>query len=560
MGIRCHLAMAAALSLSLGVSVVLGLDEQQQAAHRAAQTALKAAQADLDAARSSAGTAGNPAKGARLRLTQTRLDSARQRLEQAAGVLGQLPAEDQAVKETRLAHEQATQAAAEIQAIINPPASSESGAAAKKDEAKSGSEAKADAGKPASAAAAPKLDYKQEELLRNARFNLREVAGGVEKAGSVVSALDAPDNKVVHGQVVSALATLEQAFTKLKHANDALAQLPASHPQVSPVVKAAAEAGEKLGAYQSRLQAQEKALGQLAGVGNYPRFDQDFTLLQELSRRYGDFAAVSQQPELLAQIIREDTQVMQEIQRIARTYLPLVEQKTDAGQRMEKLFNHFQSQRGGFATQLMEYRKTLPDAFQKDVDQVQKLVQQAVQEKKPAFFAPEGGVEQHLQFAQQKLLVMEAFGEEAAAPFKARMQQVRDQAKAQAKSLEEQIIAGNVLPNDNYKGADRDAIIAMAKEGWSHQQKDAKILKAVIPSESWTHDTRWRWTRDAFVKVDVSRIQVQLVIQHDGQLAVIQPVNIHKDHLQNDRLTGHPLREGSETPPPQAFLLLSKVK
>lgn len=565
--------LAMAVGLTAGVSDVWALSEQQTAVHSQAVAAIKAATADLESARSSAGTTARPATGSRLRLTQTRLESATQRLKQAAEALRQLPSDDDAVQPTLQAYSQALETAKTIQTIITQPAQDTrtqgEASSDKSDDAASSSEsgtAKSDA-RPAStseqkkAGDSPKLHYQQEDLLRQARFNMREVTGGINRAQETLKKMDDAGASVVHSEIVAALGHVNTAQGKLKEAMDALAQLPAEHEQVAPVIREAQNAQAALGAMKSRLEAQEKAQGSKASADNYENYGRDLVLLQEFGRRYGNFQQLSQeQPEQLAQVIREDGHVQREVQRIARTYLPLVEQKTEAGARMEGVFNHYQSQRNAFAQQLMAYREALPAQFDADLQSARALAQQAVQNRKPAFFNPDGGVEQQLGFAKQKLGVVEAFGAEAAKPFQQKYDAVRQEIAASAKTLEQDIINSNVLPGDVYKGEDRDAIVAVARDAWSHQQKDAKVLKVVIPAQAWKRETKWVWRRDAFHKVDQSRIQAQLVIQYNDRLAVVQPVNVVRDHLSGDAMIGSPLREGSEAVPAHATLLLDKVK
>ncbi len=46
----------------------------------------------------------------------------------------------------------------------------------------------------------------------------------------------------------------------------------------------------------------------------------------------------------------------------------------------------------------------------------------------------------------------------------------------------------------------------------------AKVLGARIPSADWKRVTEWRWGSDSFYKVDYSRVQVQLLVDHDGKV------------------------------------------
>ena len=532
------------------------LTDEQQSQLSQAKNAIKNAAADLKAARSSAGTADNPAKGSRIRLTKMRLSSASQRLGQAKEILGKLPADDDDVKPVQQDCDTVAKGIEEVTAIINPPADT------KKDEAKAeDDEDKADTAPAEQAEQAPKLDYKQEDLLKNARWYLRETNGYADKAAAVVARMDADQGpKPVHREVRDALELTNTGKQKYDLAMGYIDQLPEGHPQVKPVADEIKQAGDKLGAIASRLTAANTVLAKLTDMANYPNYDKDFTLLQDLGRRYTQFDITVQQPEKLASIIKEDPQVMSELQRIAKTYIPLVEQKTPEGERIEKLFNHFMATRTKFATDLTAYKEQLPERFEADLKEATDLANEGVEKQNAMYFGPESGIEQRFGWAEKKLLVLRAFGEEEAKPYDQRMAEIREQIKQQAKTLEAQIIAANTLPSDNYAGEDRNAVIAMAIDGWKVQQPDAEILTARIPSQAWSRETRWEWFNGSFYKVDKSTLQVQLLVKYDDKLAVKRPLNVRMDHLKGDTMIAVPLDSIDDELIPQRYILLEKVQ
>ena len=543
--------------LALGVEKAYALDDQQQAVLGQAQTALKNAEADLSAARGSAGTAANPATGSRAKLTAVRLDSAQQRLKQAAELLGKLPADDDAVAVEKKRYDTAAAGVAEVRAVINPPAPADSGSSqANNKTAKSDALA---AQQPA-VENAPKLHYTQEELLKNANWYLRETNGYADKAAAVVARLDGADNKPVHSEVVAAMGDIETGMKKHALAVEYINQLPGDHPLVRQAADAVNQAGDRLGALASRLGAADAELGKLAGIGNYPDYDKDLELLGDFIRRYNDFNLAAQQPEELARVIAEDGQVLAEIQRIAKTYLPLVEQKTAESERIERQFNYFQEKRGAFAAALIEYKNGLPDEFESDIKEALEIAKQGVAEQKPLFFGKDSGIEQRLGWAEQKLIVLRAFSEEEAKFYAERLAEVRTQVNYMAKALEGKIIQENTLPPNRYTDGDRDALIELAKEAWARQQADAEVLTACIPSQAWERSTRWEWSAGAFHKVDKSHIQVQLIVKHDDKLAVIRPVNLYKNHLKGDTINAWSMDAIEDELIPQRFLMLEKVE
>lgn len=538
---------------ALAVSVpAAALDE---AALRTAQNNIKNAEYDLQSAKGSAGTAANPAKGSRLKLTKMRLESAAARLDTAAEALGNLPAEGEQVTPLRDRHAAAVEQLRAIEAIISggaaPPAAPRPAETPTQPAAPT---------RPATPDA-PKLDYKQEKALKDANWYFREVDKYAAAAAAIAQRLDGQGEPVVHADVKAGLASLGRAWEKHTLVEERLSQLPADHPQVKPSIDLAAQNKAALGALGSRLQAADAELDKLTNMTHYPRFEADFEKVGELTGRYYDFRMTVQQPEKMAAVISEDAAVLAEIQRIAQAYLPLVQQRTEPGERMEKRFAYFMEKRTAFAGELTAYKAQLPAQFQADLDEGLRLAAQGVAEKKPMFFGPHSGIDQRFGWAEQKLLVLRAFDAEAAKPYEQKLADARAKVKQMARTLEADIIAQNTLPPDRYQGADRKDLIARAAAAWLEAQPKAKVLTATIASEAWERDTRWRHSGGGeFYKIDSSSLQVQLIVKHDGELAVIRPVNLYKNHLKNDTIKAFPMDNPDDELVPSRFIPLAKVK
>lgn len=558
-GWRVMVSMLCFVCLVAISSTAMALDANEQAALDQVQNVLKSASSDLSSARSSAGTASKPATGSRLRLTQMRLSSATQKIEQATGLLGKLPAGDQAVKDVAALRDAASKTAKEIEAIISPDAAKDDSAAKAEDKTDAaGDSTPAKAAEPAKKA--PRLHYQDEDKLKDARFHLRDAQGKGKAVASVIEQIDDEKTNVVYRQVIVAINTLNAAQEKLNLSYKTLEPLPGDHPKITEAIKEVRSTNDTFGAMRSRLKAEYVKLDKLANLKNYPDYDKDYALLRELSGRYSNFAQTVSQPEKLVQVMSEDGVALKEIQRIAKTYLPLVEQKTEAGENIEKQFNYFMSKRQAFSTELVAYKESLPKAFDADIEQAMKLATQGVEQQKPRYFGPESGIEQQLGFADSKMLVLEAFGKEFAEPYSKKLATTRANIKEMAKSLSQQIIDSNTMPPDRFTGDDREDIIKIAKAAWAKEQPDAQVLKVCIVTETWDRTTKWAWSNGAFNKVDYSRVQAQLIIKRDDKYAVIQPVNVYRDHLKGDRLNGSPLNTAKDEPQPHSIMLLSKVK
>jgi hypothetical protein len=414
--------------------------------------------------------------------------------------------------------------------------------------------------KPVPPKSSPKLDYKQKELLKNVRWYLRETEKYLRPAQGVLAQVDGKGPRPVIALVKQALASAQKAASKHKLAWDYVGKLPASHPEVARMREQVGAIGQALAAVRSRLGAEAGRLAKMTGMGSYPRYRKDFGLLGALSQRYGNFELLRQQAEKMAQVIREDAKAIQEIQRIAKTYQPLAEQKTSEGKAIEKRILYVLGKRRGFIQKLKAYKQALPGEIDGFLKEVLRIAKEGVEKKRPLYFGENSGIAQQLGFAENKLKILRAFGEKEAGPVANRIAAVRNKVKQAAKTLEADIIANNQMPPDRYREKDRDALVKRAIETWGKRQKGAKILMVRIPSKAWTRKTRWQWSAGAFHKVDYSKLQVQLLLQHNDKLAVIRPVNLFKDHMKGDSLRAFPFDGKDEELQPQRFLLLKRVK
>lgn len=525
----------------------------QQASLRAAENALKGAEGDLQAAAGSAGTAANPAKGSRLKLTRMRLDSGIKRLNEAAGILSGLPGDDPGVQALLARHAAAAQIAQRVTAIISAGSGAPTGAGGGQQPAGSGMP-------PAPTDSGPRLDYRLEQKLKDARWYLREVEKYIGGAMEVVKRMDGEGEPVVHADVRAALNSVETAEAKFKLVEGYLAELPADHPQVQAVAAEAAKQKDTLGGLQSRLKAADAQLDKLTGMRHYPNYDEDFRKIQDFSRRYGNFPETVQQPEKLASIIREDAEVMKEVKRIARLYLPLVEQQTEAGAKMNKLFTYLIERRNGFAGEVKTYGAQLPAAIDADLAEATRIADQGVAEKRPIFFGPGSGIEQQMGFAEQKIMVLTALDPARGAAYRKKLSDARADTAKRAESLAGEIIVNNKLPPNRYQGGDRAELVKVATAGWQQEQPGAKVLGARIPSADWKRVTEWRFGNGSFYKVDYSWIQVQLLVDQDGKLAAIRSVNISKLHLEGDQLSASLLDSAEDQPRPQQLLMKDKIR
>ncbi len=529
-----------------------------QAALRSAQAELRSAIADLRSAQTSAGTAARPARGSRRKLTLLRLNSARQRLARAGKLLAGFSKSNKAAQSLRKTREGALKALRQIEGIL---AGGKKPTPTRTPQAGSGKNTGGNTtGNSAAKSRTARLGYKQKDLLKNVRWYLRETQKFLKPGQGILARIDGKGPKPVVSEVQQAMASTERAAAKFKLARDYLAQLPAKHPEVAPIGEKLQATGQLLGALRSRLRAETTRLTKLTGMGNYPRYQEDFALLGAFSMRYSNFELLSQQPAKLAKVITEDGKALREIQRIAKTYQSLANQKTREGRAMEKRVLYALSKRKSFILNLKSYLKELPGEIDRYIQEAMKIAREGVEKKRPLFFGKNGGIAQQLGFAKTKIQVLRALGEERAKPFVAKIKAARQKVEEAARTLTAEIIANNTLPPDRYIAKDRKQLVQRAIQALKKQREGIKVLSAKIPSSTWERVTRWDWYGKAFHKVDYSKLQVQLVVQHNEKLAAVLPINLFIDHMKGDKLKAIPFDAKDAKLQPHRFLPLSRVK
>ncbi|MEM8876129.1 MAG: hypothetical protein AAGD32_17935, partial [Planctomycetota bacterium] len=192
------------------------------------------------------------------------------------------------------------------------------------------------------------------------------------------------------------------------------------------------------------------------------------------------------------------------------------------------------------------------------LDQAQALINQAINEQKPAFFGEHGGINQQLGFAETRINLIAAIEPGREAAYQQRYDNLVAQASEGEKMLRETIIANNRGPDDRYRGADRDALIAKVREAYLAEYPNDTILAIRMPVENWERITKWEWFNGAFHKVDYSKLQASVIVQTSDTEATYYPVNLRINHLKNNQLNASPWsKEGA---PVRWTMLLKNVK
>ncbi|MEL7472521.1 MAG: hypothetical protein AAGK04_04325 [Planctomycetota bacterium] len=561
--------------LSAGVVVLvatlaMALPPQEAEVLRQANSTIKTLTTNVDLAVQSAGT-GVP-KGSKARLAKLRLDQAKTGVAPAEQLLAQLPANDAGVQAAQASLDAAKTKIADLEARLSgkpatpapapapqTPTPSPTPAPAPAPAPQTPTDAPAPAPVPAEPTTVP-IRYPLDGVFKNAKFHLRDVEGKVAKVEEINTQVQGVEDKLTvdHRIVANAMATLEDAARKWVNARDALVQLPENGEGVEEVALRHSQAQAKIAYLDEQLSPVHTRLQALVNPASYPNLQSDMKRMQELSRMYSDtMAFTNNMPQAIAALEAAEG-TMNELRQYVQTYLPYINQQTfeskNLGSVGEGLLNNYNT----FMAAAEEYKGVLPGKIREDLAEAGKYADQAVNEQKPAFF--QGGIPQRMGWAEEKLTLYEALDPASFPAMKGEVEEFKRALQQREKALETLIIKDNKLPSDNYAGADKAKLAELATKTWKRAQPDAKVLMVRFPAEQWNREKKLTYSNGTWYEVDASKMQVQLIVQHDKELAVVRPVNLYMNHINNDKITPSNFDDIKDTVPPRRFIPLSKVK
>lgn len=490
---------------------------------------------------------------AKAKLAMTRLGSVRQNAEEVKARLDQLPNDNPDVQSLSQQLNEAMQKIESLEASMTQ--------GSLKDQPATSAPSPPSADRPASKSpAGVKLDYRQEEDLKNARFYIREVealaGGAAQVAGEAKNATNVKALEI--GRIKQGIDTIAKGKQRAALAQERLDKLPGESAEV-------ADWSAQLSRHLSSLAESEKVLqpiyAQLSAAidpGSHPNLAADTTRLRELGTMYSDTQVFVVDRPKAALLISEATAARKEHDRIVSIYADLIRQLTAEGRQLEGASRHFTERMSAFLAAAAVEKETLPAQIDADMQRAVKDADDAVARQNPAFF--QGAVSQKLGFAEEKLLLYAALDPVNAPAVRTRFDEGKAQLAKRQEALRTSIIAANELPPDRYAGPDREQLIKIATDTWHKVEPGAKILAARFPGQQWMRETLWRQQSDSWYKIDRSKLQAQLIVAHDAKLAAIRPIDLWMDHLNGDRITASPIQTSKEDVRPQDLLPLEKVK
>ncbi len=406
------------------------------------------------------------------------------------------------------------------------------------------------ADKPAPAA---KLDYKQEEELKNARFYLTEIEPSAKRIAELTA------GKLDAEAITEALNLMKFARQRMGYAVDRLNALPAGNASVAAESKRYNDFLAQFTAAQAAIEkAAPDADKQIAALGQ--QMTDDLAMVESWSTSLGDpqslfdsrpndaIAAVGQLPQM-----REAMSAM-----LKRWTARATDKPNDrTAQDMVGKLKYVDRQLSDLDEYTKKLSKSLPKGIDTDLAAANKLIETAVTERRPLYFKPDSGIAHRIEFAAQKVAILKAIDPTAAATAEKLLVATREKSLAAQKSLSQDIIQGNKKPEEKYSGADKEALRQRIITEWKDAHPNLEVVAVVFNTPGWSRTTRWDWSRgnQGFEKVDFDHIQPKLFYKLDETLAVEMPVDVYKDYMKDARIDIKPWDVEKEPPVMRTYLL-----
>lgn len=505
---------------------------------------LKRAQVNLDTVDQSIGQRTTPPKGSAAKLAKSRLDQAYADLAAAGKIVSALPAEGDGAAATTAKYKAAAALYTKLANIL------------------SGGEKPAEP-KPEAKDGEVKLGYPHADNFKNTQFTFRnKVLAPSNQLVELHAKLKPVKDQlsINHRTTAQALAIITEARRQAGFVEEGLGKVPANGQGVAAAKDDLAKALESLKGSEEYFGALHKELMAMIDPAKFPKFEADRTRLKGLASDYGAQWVFVSDRARAAELFQQRKAAQEELVRIAQAYQRLMQQQTEMGKSIETVGNSALGSFKKFDAKIEEEKKALPTAIKGHLAEAEKFGEVAVKNQKPLWFT--GGIPQRMGWAEDKLALLMVIDPEGGKAVAEQAAATKAKLKVQAEQLKALIIRENRVPPNSYGGEDSDAVIKVAKSAWAVQQADAKILAVTISTDAWVRTTKWTYSNGTWYFSDRSRLQVRLIVaDHENpEQAIDRPVTIFKDHQNEDKMIGVPLRSFDEALQPSEYYLIKNVK
>ena len=327
---------------------------------------------------------------------------------------------------------------------------------------------------------------------------------------------------------------------------DVASRLPAGDPTVDDLVNRLNAALPKY----NKLTAEAKAILEGAqqaveDMGGREQIQEDIDRIDAIAYQFAPFDALMLQfPAEALELLGTYQPVVKEIASFEEKYADFLKMNNSDTAPVARKLDAAKRRLQEVATIAKNRVGEVRDGAEYDLKTAEEMIETAVNERRPLYFKPDGGVSQHLGSARDRLRLVRAVDADLAAPLVERYEAINAKASQAAASLKSEIIQSNRIPADQYRGSDADELKEGAKQAWLEANPDDEIVQIALVSSDWNRETKWTWWRDAFYFTDRSDMQAAVIVKGEGEDGSPElhrhSVNIRKNHAENDRLTYSP--------------------
>jgi hypothetical protein len=411
--------------------------------------------------------------------------------------------------------------------------------------------------------AADRLDYKQEKLLKDAESYLDEAEGISKDLAEQIKNWRVGDSSIQIGTVENYITSKNTAVQRIGYANNRFKELPATNANVKKQVDRVKPLQEAIAASEKKLDEVHQSLKGVVAQGSGAGYKADFARLKEITQMFGNTQVFNTYPDGAITICSQMAPVKAERERMAKKYADLLKQQTGESEQMNSVLRYFDEQFGNFEKAANEYASESPGAIDQAVDENVKTAKEAAAEKKLGFFGPHGGINSSFKQTEVRYNVLASI--QPNSPQTAAARKKIDDGVAQVKqiraSLDDQLLATNRPPEDQYNGADKQQMLDAIKAKWSQSGVAGDVLKSGINSSEWKRDAYWRFDgTDTFHKTDLGKSQGYVVVKTDDKIATVYYINLTMDHLANDKIEAFFFVDTNNQPHVTRNFLVTNVK
>ncbi len=286
---------------------------------------------------------------------------------------------------------------------------------------------------------------------------------------------------------------------------------------------------------------------------------------KQLAERLGKLGALLKQPHTIA----SDPDRHQENLKALRDYRAFVDEvgtKWSAQLRKAEYGELYRNWHYANA-ELKEYERyagifAAAEPIKERLEAVRRSAKLGIENDAPGFFAPGNDVQNGLATARRMHAAFAALDPKnpAVATAEAEIDAAAREVEKLSAGMRDRIIAAHEPPPDQYRGADRDALLAIVRAKWAKAGVVGEVLKVGLVAPQWARKawleklgSAWHWS-------EVSRLQGYVLVKRADGLAARHSINLSKDHLANDAIEASFLNDPKAEPPLDCLMPAAKVK